>query len=182
MNAADFKSRVLVPLSARVPSVDASRLRVAYEDISSLARVHHELSLRCAGKDLAELTATGHSEQAQQLVLDGQAQAAQLKALYAFADVYFLALLHEARGRPLQQMTAVRFAEKDPKARQMAPEALLGAWCIGTYRARVLLQHEVPRTTTFTISADERLRLIPMPATTRAADQDLSARFHATPV
>jgi hypothetical protein len=181
MDGADFKAKVLVPLAAAVPSVDAHRLRLAYEDCLSFARVYRQLGSRPGEpgipyRELEALMVAGETEQAHELLLAQQARAAQLKALYDAADDFLTLFLNEARGRPLRQMTLSRFSERSPAARALAPDALRGAYCVHTYRARVMREHESPRMLGFESTADGELRLVPLsPTTARVSADDAAA-------
>jgi hypothetical protein len=162
MNASELKARVLLPMAARVPGIDTGRIRQAYEDVSSFARVHQELADRCEGKELSALAEAGKADEARQYVLDGQARAAQLKALYASADTFCSVLLNEAQLRPPRLMTVVRFAERSPRARQMDPEILRGVYRVSAYQNRVIMHREAPRMMSFACSGAGGLRLFPV--------------------
>jgi hypothetical protein len=135
------------------------RVAAGFEDVQVLMTLHRQ-----AGAEAARHPDEQASESEIRRYFElGRAADALHRALIVAAHGAVTVLLHECAGRPSSEMNVAKLL-RSPQAAHLTPRSAWQAlYCLGVFRNKIIVHHDVPRMLSTMTEADGTRRLVPMP-------------------
>lgn len=148
----------------RIPTFRAWRVEAAYWDLIYLIALSEEIEASIADKDISEIAKTGDSREIDFVVLRHGQIATLLKALYIFGTIFINIMLSEVMDKPKMSLNNEFLKSKKHPLASLTMDKLLPAYCVVTYRNKVIAHHDKRRSSGYIFGlATGQHRLAPLP-------------------
>lgn len=164
MDYSEFRRRVSQPLTEIPASFDELRVEAFYKDLLHTYGMAETIEASLVGRNMFDLASSGEKDEVHQLWHQQLQIITLLKALYMFADILIIVLLHEALGRPAPRTPGKGISLNYVISQNLLPfsrASILPAYCVVNYRNVLIAHHDYQRMEGYTLSSEGSFRLSP---------------------